>query len=313
NYMCGIVAYIGDREAYPILIKGLKRLEYRGYDSAGVALLDQDELRVYKKKGKVSDLEAHAQDKNREGNIGIGHTRWATHGAPTDANAHPHTSNDGRLAIIHNGIIENYASLKKELISKGHTFQSETDTEVLGHFIEEIRKSNQCSLEEAVRIALKRVVGAYVIVIASKDNPDTLIAARKGSPLVIGVGKDRKSTRLNSSHVKNSYAVFCLKKKSSPALPRRRLAARSTRPCRRVLLRAGPPVAPVGDVVLRCGVSAPPAAEIHALSLHDALPICTDRAEEGSGRVRDRDRFERQSRHTHCSPQGKSAGHRRRK
>lgn len=188
--MCGIVAYIGDREAYPILIKGLKRLEYRGYDSAGVALLDQDELRVYKKKGKVSDLEAHAQDKNREGNIGIGHTRWATHGAPTDANAHPHTSNDGRLAIIHNGIIENYASLKKELISKGHTFQSETDTEVLGHFIEEIRKSNQCSLEEAVRIALKRVVGAYVIVIASKDNPDTLIAARKGSPLVIGVGKD---------------------------------------------------------------------------------------------------------------------------
>src|SRR5690606_9066460 len=190
NYMCGIVAYIGDREAYPTLNKGIIRLEYRGYDSAGVALLDQDELRVYKKKGKVSDLEAHAQDKNREGNIGIGHTRWATHGAPTDANAHPHTSNDGRLAIIHNGIIENYASLKKELISKGHTFQSETDTEVLGHFIEEIRKSNQCSLEEAVRIALKRVVGAYVIVIASKDNPDTLIAARKGSPLVIGVGKD---------------------------------------------------------------------------------------------------------------------------
>lgn len=188
--MCGIVAYIGDREAWPILIKGLKRLEYRGYDSAGVALLDGNDLRVYKKKGKVSDLEAHAENEPREGKIGIGHTRWATHGAPTDANAHPHTSGDGRLAIIHNGIIENYASLKKELISKGHSFKSETDTEVLGHFIEEIRKSNGCSLEEAVRIALKRVVGAYVIVIASRDEPGTLIAARKGSPLVIGVGKD---------------------------------------------------------------------------------------------------------------------------
>lgn len=188
--MCGIVAYIGDRDAYPILIKGLKRLEYRGYDSAGVALLDGNDLRVYKKKGKVSELEAHTEGKSREGKIGIGHTRWATHGAPTDANAHPHTSGDGRLAIIHNGIIENYASLKKELISKGHTFESETDTEVLGHFIEEIRKSNDCSLEEAVRIALKRVVGAYVIVIASKDDPGTLIAARKGSPLVIGVGRD---------------------------------------------------------------------------------------------------------------------------
>ncbi|QEC54030.1 glutamine--fructose-6-phosphate transaminase [Anseongella ginsenosidimutans] len=188
--MCGIVAYIGDRDAYPILIKGLKRLEYRGYDSAGVALLDGNDLRVYRKKGKVSDLEAHTEGKSKEGKIGIGHTRWATHGAPTDANAHPHTSGDGRLAIIHNGIIENYASLKKELISKGHSFESETDTEVLGHFIEEIRKSNQCSLEEAVRIALKRVVGAYVIVIASKDDPGTLIAARKGSPLVIGVGRD---------------------------------------------------------------------------------------------------------------------------
>lgn len=188
--MCGIVAYIGDREAYPILIKGLKRLEYRGYDSAGVALLNGSGLRVYKKKGKVGDLEAFTEGKSTEGRIGIGHTRWATHGAPTDANAHPHSSGDGRLAIIHNGIIENYASLKKELISKGHTFESETDTEVLGHFIEEIRKSNDCPLEEAVRIALKRVVGAYVIVIVSKDDPDTLIAARKGSPLVIGVGQD---------------------------------------------------------------------------------------------------------------------------
>lgn len=188
--MCGIVAYIGDRDAYPILIKGLRRLEYRGYDSAGVALLDGTDLRVYKKKGKVSELEAHAEGQPRTGGIGIGHTRWATHGAPTDANAHPHISGDGRLAIIHNGIIENYASLKKELVNKGHSFTSETDTEVLGHFIEEIIKSNNCSLEEAVRIALKRVVGAYVIVIASEDEPNTLIAARKGSPLVIGVGQD---------------------------------------------------------------------------------------------------------------------------
>ncbi|HEY9559851.1 MAG TPA: glutamine--fructose-6-phosphate transaminase (isomerizing) [Anseongella sp.] len=187
--MCGIVAYIGERDAYPILIKGLKRLEYRGYDSAGVALMDGNDLKIYKKKGKVSDLEDEIGNRSTQGEIGIGHTRWATHGAPTDANAHPHVSGDGRLAIVHNGIIENYASLKKELISKGHTFQSETDTEVLGHFIEEIRNSNGCSLEEAVRIALKRVVGAYVIIIASKDDPDTLIAARKGSPLVIGVGK----------------------------------------------------------------------------------------------------------------------------
>ena len=188
--MCGIVAYIGDREAYPILIKGLKRLEYRGYDSAGVALLNGSGLKAYKKKGKVSELEAFTEGKPKDGKIGIGHTRWATHGAPTDANAHPHSSGDGRLAIIHNGIIENYASLKKELISKGHVFESETDTEVLAHFIEEIWKSNRCALEEAVRIALKRVVGAYVIVIISKEDPDTLIAARKGSPLVIGVGKD---------------------------------------------------------------------------------------------------------------------------
>src|SRR3546814_713880 len=189
KYMCGIVAYIGERDAYPILIKGLKRLEYRGYDSAGVALMDGNDLKIYKKKGKVSVLEDEIGNRSTQGEIGIGHTRWATHGAPTDANAHPHVSGDGRLAIVHNGIIENYASLKKELISKGHTFQSETDTEVLGHFIEEIRNSNGCSLEEAVRIALKRVVGAYVIIIASKDDPDTLIAARKGSPLVIGVGK----------------------------------------------------------------------------------------------------------------------------
>jgi len=186
--MCGIVAYIGNREAYPVVLKGLKRLEYRGYDSAGVAIINQG-LHVYKKMGKVAGLEDFLTGKNMQSTIAIGHTRWATHGEPCDRNSHPHTSGDGKLAMIHNGIIENYAQLKQELIKKGHVFQSDTDTEVLIHFIEEIRNSNQCSVEEALRIALKRVVGAYVIVIVDEDNPDTLIAARKGSPLVIGVGK----------------------------------------------------------------------------------------------------------------------------
>jgi len=186
--MCGIVAYIGQREAYPIVLKGLKRLEYRGYDSAGVALIN-DGLKVYKKKGKVSELEDHLTGKNTSSHIAIGHTRWATHGEPCDRNSHPHTSGNGKLAMIHNGIIENYTQLKQELLNKGHQFTSDTDTEVLIHFIEEIQQSNQCGLEEALRIALKRVVGAYVIVIVDQDNPDTLIAARKGSPLVIGVGK----------------------------------------------------------------------------------------------------------------------------
>lgn len=186
--MCGIVAYIGQREAYPIVLKGLKRLEYRGYDSAGVALMN-DGLKVYKKKGKVSELEDHLTGKNTSSHIAIGHTRWATHGEPCDRNSHPHISGNGKLAMIHNGIIENYAQLKQELLNKGHVFTSDTDTEVLIHFIEEIQRSNQCGLEEALRIALKRVVGAYVIVILDQDNPDTLIAARKGSPLVIGVGK----------------------------------------------------------------------------------------------------------------------------
>ena len=186
--MCGIVAYIGQREAYPIVLKGLKRLEYRGYDSAGVALIN-DGLKVYKKKGKVSELEDHLTGKNTSSHIAIGHTRWATHGEPCDRNSHPHTSGNGKLAMIHNGIIENYTQLKQELLNKGHVFTSDTDTEVLIHFIEEIQQSNQCGLEEALRIALKRVVGAYVLVIMDEDNPDTLIAARKGSPLVIGVGK----------------------------------------------------------------------------------------------------------------------------
>ncbi|MBS1667644.1 MAG: glutamine--fructose-6-phosphate transaminase (isomerizing) [Bacteroidetes bacterium] len=187
--MCGIVAYIGPREAYPIILKGLKRLEYRGYDSSGVALLNHTGLNVYKKKGKVAELEESLVGKNLHANAGIGHTRWATHGEPSDRNAHPHQSANGKLAMIHNGIIENYAQLKTELQKKGYVFKSDTDTEVLLNFIEDIQKNNHCGLEEAVRIALKRVVGAYVIVLLDQDNPDTLIAARKGSPLVIGVGK----------------------------------------------------------------------------------------------------------------------------
>ena len=187
--MCGIVGYIGSGEAYPILIKGLKRLEYRGYDSAGVALLNP-ELNVYKCKGKVSDLEAHTAGKNVSGSVGIGHTRWATHGPPNDVNAHPHTSGDTSLAIIHNGIIENYATLKEELINRGHCFASDTDTEVLIHLIEDVRKKTDLNLFEAVRVALNEVIGAYAIVIVDKDNPDQLIAAKKSSPLVIGIGNN---------------------------------------------------------------------------------------------------------------------------
>ena len=187
--MCGIVGYTGPREAYPIIIKGLKRLEYRGYDSTGVALQKSTGLKVYKKKGKVADLEESIVGNDLHANVGIGHTRWATHGEPSDRNAHPHQSASGKLAMIHNGIIENYTQLKKELVSKGYKFSSDTDTEVLLNFIEEIKKNNDCSLEEAVRVALKRVTGAYVILLLDEDNPDTIIAARKGSPLVIGVGK----------------------------------------------------------------------------------------------------------------------------
>jgi glutamine---fructose-6-phosphate transaminase (isomerizing) len=187
--MCGIVAYLGNREAYPILIKGLHRLEYRGYDSAGIALLN-GELNVYKCKGKVSDLETFTEGKNISGNIGIGHTRWATHGVPNDVNAHPHYSQSQNLVMIHNGIIENYAPLKEELIKRGHKFLSDTDTEVLIHLIEDIQQNEKVDLVEAVRIALNEVVGAYAIVILSKDNRDQLIAAKKGSPLVIGIGED---------------------------------------------------------------------------------------------------------------------------
>ncbi|QIX61508.1 glutamine--fructose-6-phosphate transaminase (isomerizing) [Hymenobacter lutimineralis] len=187
--MCGIVAYIGHREACPIIIKGLRRLEYRGYDSAGVALLN-GQLSVYKKKGKVADLEAFIAEKDTHANIGMGHTRWATHGEPNDVNAHPHYSTSERIAIIHNGIIENYAALKQHLQQQGHVFHSDTDTEVFVNLIEEIQKQNSCSLEEAVRLALHEVIGAYAIVVLSREDPNQLIAARKGSPLVIGVGKD---------------------------------------------------------------------------------------------------------------------------
>ncbi|UYZ62198.1 glutamine--fructose-6-phosphate transaminase (isomerizing) [Hymenobacter weizhouensis] len=186
--MCGIVAYIGHREACPIIIKGLRRLEYRGYDSAGVALLN-GQLSVYKKKGKVADLEAFIAEKDTHAHIGMGHTRWATHGEPNDVNAHPHYSTSERIAIIHNGIIENYAALKTHLQQQGHEFHSDTDTEVFVNLIEEIQKQNKCTLEEAVRLALHEVVGAYAIVVLSKDDPGQLIAARKGSPLVIGVGE----------------------------------------------------------------------------------------------------------------------------
>ena len=187
--MCGIVGYIGNREAYPVVIKGLRRLEYRGYDSTGVAIIQDGKLSVYKKKGKVAELEEAVIGKNLHSNICIGHTRWATHGEPSDRNAHPHLSNNGRFAMLHNGIIENYAPIKKELLSKGYTFKSDTDTEVLLNFIQDIQDNNKSTLEEALRIALKRIVGAYCILLIDQDDPETIIAARKGSPLVIGIGK----------------------------------------------------------------------------------------------------------------------------
>ncbi len=187
--MCGIVAYIGKRNAYPILIKGLHRLEYRGYDSAGVAMISTG-LNVYKCKGKVADLEEFTSGKDTAGTIGIGHTRWATHGEPNDVNAHPHYSGSRKIVLIHNGIIENYAPLKEEMQKRGHKFESDTDTEVLIHLIEDIQEREKVDLPEAVRIALNNVVGAYAIVILSHEDPDILIAAKKSSPLVIGVGEE---------------------------------------------------------------------------------------------------------------------------
>ncbi|MDG1348092.1 MAG: glutamine--fructose-6-phosphate transaminase (isomerizing) [Flavobacteriales bacterium] len=188
--MCGIVAYVGSKDAYPIIVKGLKRLEYRGYDSAGIAIGSDSCITILKTKGKVSDLEAYTSGKNTSGSIGIGHTRWATHGAPNQVNSHPHNSGDGKLSIIHNGIIENYVSIKTALETKGHTFKSDTDTEVLIHLIEDVKNHENVSLFEAVRIALGEVVGAYAIVVMEEGITNEFIAARKGSPLVIGVGRD---------------------------------------------------------------------------------------------------------------------------
>lgn len=189
--MCGIVGYIGSREAYPIIIEGLKRLEYRGYDSSGIALFDGKDLKVAKTKGKVADLEALATKQiSKTGNVGIGHTRWATHGVPNDVNSHPHLSNSGDLVIIHNGIIENYESLKQELTKRGYTFQSDTDTEVLINLIEDVKKKENVKLGKAVQIALNQVIGAYAIAVFDKNKPEEIVVARLGSPLAIGIGKN---------------------------------------------------------------------------------------------------------------------------
>jgi glucosamine--fructose-6-phosphate aminotransferase (isomerizing) len=186
--MCGIVAYIGRKEAYPILINGLKRLEYRGYDSAGVAIIQHHGIALYKRRGKVSDLEDYCMNKDMSAHVGIAHTRWATHGEPNNENAHPHLSENGKLALIHNGIVENYVVLKQELMRRGYTFRSNTDTEVLVHLIEDIYKNEQVDLAEAVRLALSGVVGTYALAVLSAENPDRLIVAKRGSPLLIGVG-----------------------------------------------------------------------------------------------------------------------------
>ncbi|MBL7985789.1 MAG: glutamine--fructose-6-phosphate transaminase (isomerizing), partial [Flavobacteriales bacterium] len=188
--MCGIVGYMGDKNAYPILINGLRRLEYRGYDSAGVALLNGDTLNIHKCQGKVSDLEAHVVGKDLSGTVGIGHTRWATHGPPNDVNAHPHLSTSGDIALIHNGIIENYAAIKEELQHRGHVFKSDTDTEVLVDLIDDVQRSEGVDLPEAVRLALDSAVGAYAIVVVDRKDPNVMVAARRSSPLVIGIGKN---------------------------------------------------------------------------------------------------------------------------
>jgi len=187
--MCGIVAYLGPKNAYEIVIKGLQRLEYRGYDSSGVAIVKEKSVKVFKKKGKVQDLIDFTKDKDVNGNLAIGHTRWATHGLPNNINAHPHQSGDKKISLVHNGIIENYSILKEELELRGHKFESETDTEVLVHLIEEIYKNSKHNLFDAVRLALNEVIGAYAIVVISNENPDELIAARKSSPLVVGIGE----------------------------------------------------------------------------------------------------------------------------
>ena len=190
--MCGITGYIGEKDAYPIIINGLKRLEYRGYDSAGVMIYDGEEINLSKTKGKVSALEQITDNdpKRKVGSIGIGHTRWATHGVPNDINSHPHTSQSGNLVIVHNGIIENYDTLRKELINRGYAFHSDTDTEVLVNLIEEVKKQENCKLGKAVQLALTQVTGAYAIAVFDKEKPNEIIVARLGSPIAIGVGKN---------------------------------------------------------------------------------------------------------------------------
>jgi glucosamine--fructose-6-phosphate aminotransferase (isomerizing) len=188
--MCGITGYIGNRNAYPIVIKGLQRLEYRGYDSAGIMVFDAAEAKVVKTKGKVSDLEALVGTKGLDGHLGIGHTRWATHGIPNDINSHPHTSNSGNLVLVHNGIIENYEAIKKALSARGYEFQSDTDTEVLVNLIECVQKKHACKLGKAVQLALNEVVGAYAVAVFDKKKPNELVVAKLGSPLAIGVGTD---------------------------------------------------------------------------------------------------------------------------
>ena len=192
--MCGISAYIGYREAYPIVVNGLKRLEYRGYDSAGLVIYDGKKMQLSKTKGKVSDLEliTDKEEGRKKGNIGMGHTRWATHGVPNDINSHPHFSQSGDLVIVHNGIIENYDTIRKELITRGYVFESDTDTEVLINLIEEVKLNEGCKLGKAVQLALTSVVGAYAIAVFDKTKPDELVVARLGSPIAIGVGKEKK-------------------------------------------------------------------------------------------------------------------------
>ena len=208
--MCGIVGYIGEKEAFPILINGLKRLEYRGYDSAGIALLN-GQLDVYKKQGKVVDLENAVRSEIVSGKIGIGHTRWATHGEPNDINAHPHNSQSGIISLVHNGIIENYALLKKDLKGHGFTFESDTDTEVLANLIEFFyNQGKEITLEMAVQLALSKVVGAYGLAVVCKEESDKIVAARKGSPLVIGLGKNEYFIASDASPIAEftSHVIF---------------------------------------------------------------------------------------------------------
>ena len=190
--MCGIVGYLGSRKAYPIVVNGLQRLEYRGYDSAGVVLVDGKNVNLYKTKGKVSDLKELIFNSSTEGNLALGHTRWATHGIPNNENSHPHVSNSGNLVIVHNGIIENYNTIKKELVARGYTFKSDTDTEVLINLIEEVKIKNNCKLGKAVQLALANVVGAYAIAVLDITKPNEIIVARLGSPIAIGIGENNK-------------------------------------------------------------------------------------------------------------------------